>query len=417
MTGSPMTGPRPDALASRSRLGPVVIATIMGPKGSTGVQTHFREVGDYLSSGGERPALVTPFSWGGPLSIPVFGTRRLIDPLSGAASVAWYRYWHYAFLKKALERQLQRAPTGPATVYAQCALSARAALVARRDTSQKVVIAIHSDGSQADEWVDKKMLKVGSRQYRAIKDLEHRVLPNVDGIVYVSEAAKRAMLREVPELRNVCSVVIPNFVTLPQNAAYQGGTRDLITVGGLEIAKNHDYLFEVLVEAKRMGRTYSLDVVGDGVQRPHLERLSRSLGLSDQVRFLGFRSDVRTLLPQYRAYVHASVRESLCLAIIEAMGSGLPVISGKVGGIPELFDPGREGLFWPLDDPEEAARTLVSLMEDPQARANLGEAARRRFERCFDSAKKAPELEDFLASVSTGVASTKDKDQRAARLA
>ena len=113
----------------------VVVATIMPPAGPTGVQTHIHEVCAYLASRGHRPEIVTPYSWGGPLSIPVFGARRAIDPLSGAASIAWYRYWHYAFLKRALEHTL--ASEEPTVVYAQCALSAKAAIEARRSAGHQ----------------------------------------------------------------------------------------------------------------------------------------------------------------------------------------------------------------------------------------------------------------------------------------
>jgi glycosyltransferase involved in cell wall biosynthesis len=374
----------------------VLVATIMPPTGPTGVQTHVHEVCEYLASRGDRPQIVTPYSWGGPLSIPVFGARRAIDPVSGPASIAWYRHWHYVFLKKALEREL--AFEGPAVVYAQCTLSAKAAIEARQDMSKKVVVAIHSDGSQADEWVDKKMLRVGSREYRSIVDLEQRLLPQVDGIVYVSEAARKGITDHAKGLDAIASAVVTNFVSIPAVVPPPSKTRDLITVGGLEIAKNHEYLLQVLAEAERKGHSYTLDLAGDGPCRGSLERLSKTLGLEDQVRFLGSRKDVRSLLPHYRAYAHTSVRESLCMAIIEAMACGLGVLAGAIGGIPELFGDGREGLFWPLDDPETAARVLIGLLEDESRLQRLGTAARARFERSFDAKVVGPLLERLLLS-------------------
>jgi glycosyltransferase involved in cell wall biosynthesis len=390
----------------------VLVATIMPPTGPTGVQTHVHEVCEYLASRGDRPQIVTPYSWGGSLSIPVFGARRAIDPVSGPASIAWYRYWHYVFLKKALEREL--AFEGPAVVYAQCTLSARAAIEARQDMSKKVAVAIHSDGSQADEWVDKKMLRVGSREYRSIVDLEQRLLPRVDGIVYVSEAARKGMTDHVKGLDAIASAVVTNFVSIPAVVSPPSKTRDIITVGGLELAKNHEYLLQVLAEAKRKGHSYTLDLAGDGPCRGSLERLSKSLGLEDQVRFLGSRKDVRSLLPHYRAYAHTSVRESLCMAIIEAMASGLGVVAGAIGGIPELFEDRREGLFWSLDDPETAARVLIGLLEDESELQRLGTAARARFERSFDAKVVGPLLERLLLSTvaagdnATGVVRAKD---------
>ncbi len=334
------------------------------------------------------------------MSIPVFGARRVIHPLSGAVSIAWYRYWHYIFLKRALQRELSLS--GDVVVYAQCALSARAALEARRDPSQRVVVAIHSDGSQADEWADKKLLKVGSRYYRAIADMERRDLPMVDGIVYVSEAARSGMAKHVDGLDRIPSAVIKNFVAMTSVPESAGSSGDLVTVGGLELAKNHQYLLRVLDVANRNGHRYTLDLIGDGPCRRPLENLSKSLGLERQVRFLGARSDVRSLLPTYRAYVHASVRESLCMAIIEAMAAGLAVVAGAVGGIPELFEPPREGLFWPLDDPERAAQILIDLLEDDNALKSLGARARERYERSFDAAVVGPALEDLLFGISPG---------------
>jgi glycosyltransferase involved in cell wall biosynthesis len=375
-----------------------LVATILPASGPTGVQTHIREVCDYFASRGNLPEVVTPYSWGGPLYIPMFGMRGAIHPFSGSASIAWYRYWHYAFLRRALERALARP--GAAIVYAQCPLSAKAAIEARRNSEKKVVVAIHSNGSQADEWVDKNMLRAGSRQYRSIIDLEREFLPQVDGIVYVSEAGRKGMAGHVQGLDKIPSVVVPNFVSAPRVEAGATRTRDLVTVGGLEIAKNHEYLLRIIEAANRNGHRYTLDLVGDGPCRRSLEQLSRSLGLEGQVRFLGSKMDARSLLPAYKAYVHTSIRESLSMAIIEAMSCGLGIVAGAVGGTLELFEPGREGLVWPLDDPEAAAGILVGLLEDESELARLGAGARARFERRFDAAVAGPSLERFFLSTA-----------------
>jgi len=386
---------------SQSRT-PVVVASMMRAVGTTGVQTHVRETCDFLVGRGNPPILVTPFSWGGPLSNPVFGARRLLGA-SGAASVAWYRYWHFLFLSRALQRTL--AQMDNAVVYAQCPLSALAALRARRDPSQRVVIAIHftssteSRWSEADEWVDKGQIRRDSLVYRRILELEGRVLPAVDGIVYVSDAARRGLVNQSNALDRVRSSVIPNFVTVPPTSQTEYHA-DLVTVGNLEVVKNHQFLLEVLSATNRMGRHYTLDILGDGPCRIPLMQRAISLGLDGQVHFLGARTDVLALLPGHRAYVHSSNRENLPLAIIEAMGSGLAVVSGKVGGIPELIEPGVEGIFWPLDDSQEAARVLIDLLEDQERLSQLSAAARRRFERSFDAEVIGPVLERFLESVA-----------------
>ena len=178
----------------------------------------------------------------------------------------------------------------------------------------------------------------------------------VDGIVYVSEAARKGMAKHVPGLDRIPSAVVRNFVAMTCDRSMPTSTSgDLVTVGGLEIAKNHEYLLRVLDAANRRGHRYTLDLVGDGPCRGPLERLSKSLGMEDQVQVPGSRSDVRSLLPRYRAYVHTSLRESLCMAIIEAMACGLPVVAGAVGGIPELFEPGARDCSGRSTTPKAAA--------------------------------------------------------------
>ena len=162
----------------------------------------------------------------------------------------------------------------------------------------------------------------------------------------------------------VPSAVIGNFVApLEGEPSCQEPLGDLVTIGNLDLVKNHRFLLEVLAEAKRAGRSLTLDVFGEGPCRADLLRLTRSLGLEGQVRFRGFRPDVRGFLPGYRAYVHASYSESLPLAIIEAMAAGLPIVAGNTGGICELCDDGVEVRFWSLDDPAQAAATLSDFLD------------------------------------------------------
>lgn len=388
----------PSEMGGLDRSSKIVVTTLMRPSGTTGVQTHIHEVMSYLTSSGRDAKLVTPYSWGGPLIIPAFGARRFIQRFNGTAGISWYRYSHYVFLRKALERELKDPAIS--VVFAQCVLSAKAALEARSYPSQKVIVAIHSDGSEADEWVDKKMLAVDSPEYVGIKELEEQILPQVDGLLYVSESARRGISRNVGGLENVPSKVIHSFMTIPASAPAAEKAGDLVSVGGMEIAKNHEYLLRVVAASNRMGHRYTLDLIGDGPCRRSLEQLAKQLGIEKQVRFLGLRTDVRNLLPHYTAYVHSSLRESLCISIIEAMATGLGIVAGPVGGIPELFEPDREGLFWPLDDPDESARVLIGLMEDPERIARLGAAAKARFERVFDAATAGASLEEFFESVS-----------------
>jgi glycosyltransferase involved in cell wall biosynthesis len=374
---------------------PLIVATILREEGITGVHTHIQQLRRYLKENGMAAMLITSFSWGRPLSQPVYALRPLVlERCNGPASVAWYRYWHEAFLGKALRRCL--ANVGDCVIYAQDPLAARAALRARRGPHQRVVLAVHFQTSQADEWAYKNEIKRDGYLFRAIRQYERQVIPRVDRLMYVSRSARNGILSWLPEAAAVPSAVISNFVSPLHADPGREPLGDLVTVGSLLRAKNHRFLLEVLAEAKRAGRSLTLDIFGEGPLRKDLLRQADQLGLGEQVRLHGFRPDVREFLPRYRAYVHASYLDSQSLAIIEAMAAGLPIVAADVGGISELCDEGVEARFWPLDDPAHAAATLIDLLDCEPARMKAARAASERFHRDFDADVVAPHLLSFL---------------------
>jgi glycosyltransferase involved in cell wall biosynthesis len=373
----------------------LAIATILRGDGGTGVDTHIRQLRRYLDQCGAASTLVTPFSWCRPLTYPVFGIRSLLlERCNRPASVAWYLYWHEVFLRNAIGRLL--SDIGDCVVYAQDPFAARGALRTRRGPHQRVVMAVHLRISMAEEWADKEQIKRNGTVFRAIQRVEREVIPQVDGLVFVSRWARDALLSWLPEAASVPFAVIGNFVAPMQVRAFGERLGDLVTIGNLDIVKNHRFLLDVLAEARRVGKRLSLDIFGDGPCRRDLRRQAHSLGLEEQVRFHGFRPDVRDFLPRYRAYVHASYSESSSLAIIEAMAAGLPIIAGNTGPLSELCNEGVEARFWTLNDPAQAATTLIDLIDCEPHRLKAAHAARERFRRDFDAGVVGPALWSFL---------------------
>jgi glycosyltransferase involved in cell wall biosynthesis len=259
-------------------------------------------------------------------------------------------------------------------------------------------MAVHYQTSQADGWVDKGYLKRGGTVYRAIRRMESVVLPQVDGLVYVSEWARHCVLNWLPEAADVPSAVVPNFIRstdVPDAPEHLG---DLVTVGALEPNKNHHFLLEVLAAAKSAGQSLTLDLFGAGPLRRSLETSAKSLGIADQVRFRGYHPAVRDFLPGYRAYVHACKNETGPLAIIEAMAAGLPVLAANVGGSAELISEGVQGRLWSLDDPGRAAETLIDVLGSETKYRNFASAARNHFEQRFEAANVCPRLLSFVFS-------------------
>jgi glycosyltransferase involved in cell wall biosynthesis len=390
---------------------PLIIATALREEGITGVHTHVRQLRRYLTEHHAPPALVTPFSWGWPLTAPVFGFRQLVlERFTKPASVAWYRHWHEVFLRNALRRRL--AGVGDCVIYAQGPPEARAALRVRRGPRQRVVMAVHFRISQADEWADKDQISRDGKVFRGIRQLEREVIPQVDGLVYVSRWAREALLSWLPEAAGVPSAVIGNFVAAKQQEPGREPLGDLVTTGNLDIVKNHRFLLNVLAEAERAGHPLTLDVFGEGPCRKDLLLQVRALGLGDRVRFHGFRNDVRDFLPRYLAYVHASYSESSSLAIIEAMAAGLPIVAANIGPIAELCDDGVEARFWPLNDPAKAADILIGLLDSESTRAATASAAHERFTRDYDANVLAPRLLSFLQGTAPRDGHSRDSRAR-----
>lgn len=117
-------------------------------------------------------------------------------------------------------------------------------------------------------------------------------------------------------------------------------------------------------------------LAGDGSCRPELEAAAVASGLALRVRFLGARTDIPDLLAMADAFVMTSRTEGLPMAILEAMGAGLPCVSTAVGGIPELLVDGA-GLLAPVKDSQGIADAMARLVTDEPLRHDIAARGRR----------------------------------------
>lgn len=126
-----------------------------------------------------------------------------------------------------------------------------------------------------------------------------------------------------------------------------------------------------------------LVLVGDGVRRPGLERLVRELGLTADVRFLGHRLDVPSLLARASVVASASYAEGISNAVLEGMASRLPVVATVAGGNPELVREGLTGRLVPPAAPAQLAARLLDVLRDREGARRMGQAGRLVVEREF----------------------------------
>jgi glycosyltransferase involved in cell wall biosynthesis len=156
---------------------------------------------------------------------------------------------------------------------------------------------------------------------------------------------------------------------------------------------------EDLIAAVRpmMSERANLHVViaGEGGEFARLKAMIEAFGLSRRIHLLGFRKDINNVLKGCDLFVLPTHQEALGQAFIEAMAMGLPVIGTQVDGVPELIDPGVNGLLVPVRDVEALREALTRLVDDAPLRARFGLASRIKTDHHFTVEGMASETVDF----------------------
>ena len=146
-----------------------------------------------------------------------------------------------------------------------------------------------------------------------------------------------------------------------------------------------DLLIESLPLLRRTIDSVFLLIVGDGPEREKLEARVRELVLEDSVIFTGSQDNHE--LPAFYADADVvaipSLKEATSIAGLEAMASARAVVATRVGGLPEIIEDGVTGLLVPPCDPEALSVAIIRLIESPELRQRLGQAARARAETEF----------------------------------
>jgi glycosyltransferase involved in cell wall biosynthesis len=134
-------------------------------------------------------------------------------------------------------------------------------------------------------------------------------------------------------------------------------------------------------------------VVGDGDALEGCRSLAASLGVSDRIRFEGYKTNVPLYLSAMDVFVFPSLKEAMGIALIEAMAARLPSVASDVDGIPEVLTP-ESGVLVPVKSPDAIAKQLRRLLMDSSLCEAMGQNARLRVEEKFSAGamEKATEL-------------------------
>jgi len=210
--------------------------------------------------------------------------------------------------------------------------------------------------------------------------------------------------------------VIPNGIPIdrfcpgpssPQLRSELGLTADdrvLLVTSRLTPWKGHMTLLEAVARLADRWPRLKLVVVGEvafweaDYERQLKQRVAE-LGLTHQVIWTGFRSDVPELLRLCDIFVLPSLREPFGRVIIEAMATGRPVVATKSGGVPEVVVDGQTGLLVPPNDDAVLAAAIETLLIDRKCAQQMGVAGLARARELFSTDRVAQQVQELYRRI------------------
>lgn len=216
-------------------------------------------------------------------------------------------------------------------------------------------------------------------------------------------------LKDVFACRHITTVVVPNIIDLSlfrrsrsetEPSCYRKGHPHLV------VARNLEPIYDIATALRAFSlicQDYPgahLTVAGAGPERHSLESLASELGISQTVTFTGSiaNKDMAILYREADLVLNPSRVDNMPISILEALASGVPVVSTNVGGIPHLVQDGQTALLVPPQSPFEMARAALTLLRDSKIASFLtdkGRAYAEQFawrnvrERLFDAYRLA----------------------------
>lgn len=253
------------------------------------------------------------------------------------------------------------------------------AIIANRGLKSKLILSVRSDPNK----------EYGNFLFRFLAKTLFR---KVDGIVFQTEDAKAWFPKKIQsKSRIIFNQVDEKFFLANVNPL----SKDIVTVGRLNYAKQHDLLIKAFKRIEHLidGK---LIIYGEGKLKNSLQLLIEELGLQDRVILAGATKDVIGALSNAKTFVLTSDHEGMPNALMEAMAVGLPCISTDCpcGGPKTLFK-GGAGLLVPVREEELLANTMLKVYTDVDLSGKLSIMAKERAKEFYPS-KVFSEWNDYF---------------------
>lgn len=228
-----------------------------------------------------------------------------------------------------------------------------------------------------------------------------RAYGRLDAAVTVTEADARAF-RELTPVKGLRLFSIPNSVPSPEVPLALGHRKLVLAAGRLDQVKRYDVLIHAFRTVVDLAPEWGLRIYGAGPESGRLRQLVTDLELNNRVLLMGRQTQLQAEWAKGSIAVSSSDRESFGMSIVEAMRSGLPVVSTRAPvGPEEIIDAGADGLLTPVNDPAAIATALLSLINDSSRRTEMAAAAvlsSARFDPATVAGRHLEVFEELLGS-------------------
>lgn len=164
--------------------------------------------------------------------------------------------------------------------------------------------------------------------------------------------------------------------------------------------KGHRYLVEAATKVLKQYPAAAFLIVGEGPEEQNIRAQIERLGLTADVRMLGFRDDLLDVFRSLNLFVIPTVEgDTIPQVLMQALAIGLPVVSTTTGSIPDVVAEGESGFLVPPRDPDALADRIVRLLQDAELRAAMGRRGRHTVEQSYSIDRMVDELEQVYRKV------------------
>jgi len=225
----------------------------------------------------------------------------------------------------------------------------------------------------------------GSWKMRLYNRMDLWLLRRADRVVAVSDATKSLLTRNgvpVERIELIYNAIDPADAHPAADTAEVRGRHGIApdqkvigVIGRFNPEKGQRIFLKAMRKVVQHFPNVKALLIGDGPDRPELERYCRENSLSDRVVFTGYRENIADYYSILDLLVLPSLSEGLPNTVLEAMSFGVPAVATSVGGVPEVIQK-ENGILVPPNDPETLAERVIALLQNESLRKAIGSKGR-----------------------------------------